>query len=84
MPHSPFRPRFNGRIARYALAGIFGLCCVVIGASWFVAGKGALVAGFPGSLAEAAACTAGGVAVTLWAMARLRREWRLPEAEMSP
>jgi len=64
--------------ARYALAGVYGLFCLAVGGSWFVAGKGAIVAGFPSSLAEAAACSAGGVAVTLWAAFRLRRARREP------
>ena len=77
MPNStirPLRPRLTARIAVYALADIFGLFCVVIGASWFAAGKGAILANFPGSLVEAVACTAGGTAVMIWAVARIRRE----------
>lgn len=70
----PPRPRLTVRILAYALADVFGLACVSIGASWFVAGKGAIVAGFPSSLAEAVACTAGGVVVMLWAVARILRE----------
>jgi hypothetical protein len=58
----------------YALADVAGLSCVGIGASWFAAGKGAIVTGFPNSAAEAVACTAGGVAVMLWAIARILRE----------
>ncbi|MDR1996526.1 hypothetical protein [Azonexus sp.] len=74
MPH-PSRPRLIGRIVLYALAGVFGLSCVVIGGSWFAAGKGTIITGVPGSLVEAVACTAGGVAVMLWAKARILREW---------
>ncbi|MCG2578490.1 hypothetical protein LZ012_15955 [Dechloromonas sp. XY25] len=70
----PSLPRLTARIAAYALADIFGLFCVVTGASWFAAGKGAVVANFPNSLAEAVACTAGGAAVMVWAVARIRRE----------
>lgn len=70
----PPRPRLTGRIAAYALADVFGLTCVGIGASWFAAGKGAILAKFPSSPAEAAACTTGGVAVMIWAVARIRRE----------
>lgn len=70
----PPRPRLTVRILAYALADVFGLFCVSIGASWFVAGKGAIIAGFPSNLAEAVACTAGGVVVMLWAMARILRE----------
>lgn len=70
----PPRPRLTARILAYALADVFGLACLSIGASWFVAGKGAIVAGFPSSLAEAVACTAGGVVVMLWAVARILRE----------
>ena len=87
MPPSPFRPprlSLTGRIARYALSGLFGLFCLLIGGSWFVAGKGAIMAGFPGSLAEATASTAGGLAVTLWAAYRLRRECRAPADAREP
>lgn len=70
----PPRPRLTARILAYALADVFGLASVSIGASWFAAGKGAIVAGFPSSLAEAVACTAGGVVIMLWAVARIQRE----------
>jgi hypothetical protein len=70
----PPRPRLTARIATYALADVFGLACVAIGGSWFASGKGAIVAGFPSSLAEAVACTAGGVVVMFWAASRILRE----------
>lgn len=70
----PPRPRLTGRIAAYALIDVFGLTCVAIGGSWFAAGKGAILADFPSSLAEAVACAAGGIAVMLWAVARILRE----------
>lgn len=70
----PPRPRLTGRIAAYALADVFGLSCVGIGGSWFAAGKGAILSNFPTSLVEAVACTAGGVAVMIWAVARILRE----------
>lgn len=69
-------PNRNGRIVAYALAGLYGLAFFVVGASWFVAGKGALVVNFPSSLAEAVAGTAGGAVVAVWAVARIRRERR--------
>jgi hypothetical protein len=70
----PPRPNLTGPIALYALADVFGLSCVAIGASWFAAGKGALLTNFPTSLAEAVACTAGGVAVMIWSIAHILRE----------
>lgn len=70
----PPRPELTGRILLYALADVFGLACVAIGASWFAAGKGTVLAHFPTSTAEAVACTAGGVAVMFWAAARILRE----------
>ena len=70
----PPRPTLTGPIFLYALADMFGLACVGIGASWFAAGKGAILADFPTSTVEAVACTAGGVAVMLWAVARILRE----------
>lgn len=73
-PLRPPRPRLTARIFAYAIADVFGLGCVGIGASWFAAGKGAIVANFPNSSAEAVACTAGGVAVMFWAVARILRE----------
>jgi hypothetical protein len=73
-PLRPPRPRLTGPILVYALADVFGLSCVGIGGSWFVAGKGAVFVNFPGSLAEAVACTAGGVVVMIWAVARILRE----------
>ncbi len=70
----PPRPRLTLRILAYALADVFGLACIAIGATWFVGKKGLFVAGFPASLAEAVACTAGGAAVMFWAVARILRE----------
>jgi hypothetical protein len=61
---------------------MFGLACVGIGASWFAAGKGAILADFPTSAVEAVACTAGGVAVMLWAVARILRELAKQSPEM--
>lgn len=70
----PPRPNLTGPIFLYALADVFGLACVGIGASWFVAGTGAIIANFPTSVAEAVACTTGGAAVMLWAVSRILRE----------
>jgi len=73
-PLRPPRPRLTGPILLYAIADVFGLSCLGIGASWFAAGKGAILANFPSSAAEAVACTAGGIAVMIWAVARILRE----------
>lgn len=73
-PLRPPRPRLTARIFAYAIADVFGLACVAIGASWFAAGKGTVVANFPTSTAEAVACTAGGVVVMFWAASRILRE----------
>lgn len=70
----PPRPSLTGPIFLYALVDVFGLACVGIGASWFAAGKGAILANFPNSAIEAVVCTAGGAAVMLWAVARILRE----------
>jgi len=74
----PPRPNLTGPVVFCAAAGVFGLVCVAIGASWFAAGKGAILANFPGSAVEAVACTAGGLAVMLWAIARISRKTRKP------
>ena len=78
----PPRPALTGPIFLYALVDMFGLACVGIGASWFAAGKGAIVADFPTSTVDAVACTAGGVAVMLWAVARILRELAKQSPEM--
>lgn len=78
----PPRPRLTGRILFYALADVFGLSCVAIGASWFVERKGAILANFPTSVAEAVACTAGGVVVMIWAVARILGELAKQAPEM--
>ena len=70
----PPRPRLTLRIAAFALADVFGLSCVGIGASWFAQGKGAIFANFPTSTAEAVACAAGGTVVLFWAAARILGE----------
>ena len=78
----PPRPRLTGRIFAYAMVDVFGLSCVGIGASWFATGKGAILANFPASTAEAVACTVGGAAVMLWAVARILREIAKQAPEM--
>lgn len=78
----PPRPRLTGRIFLYAVADVFGLSCVGIGASWFAAGKGAILTGFPASTVEAVVCTAGGVAVMIWAVSRILRELAKQAPEM--
>lgn len=70
----PPRPTLTGPIFLYALVDMFGLACVGIGASWFAGGKGAILNDFPTSTVEAVACSAGGVAVMLWAAGRILRE----------
>lgn len=78
----PPRPRLTGKIFLYALADVFGLSCVGIGASWFAAGKGAILSDFPSSIAEAVACTAGGGVVMIWAVSRILRELAKQAPEM--
>ncbi len=81
-PNRPPRPRFTGRLFVYAVADVFGLSCVAIGGSWFVANKGAVLANFPNSMAEAVACTAGGLAVMIWAIGKILRELARQGPEM--
>ncbi len=78
----PPRPRLTGRIAAYALADVFGLTCLALGASWFATGKGAIIEGFPASTAEAVACTGGGLLVMFWAVTRILRELAQQAPEM--
>lgn len=78
----PPRPRLTGRIFLYGMVDVFGLFCVAIGASWFAAGKGAVLAGFPASTAEAVASTLGGLVVMLWAVSRILREIASQAPEM--
>lgn len=78
----PPRPRLTGRIFAYGMVDVFGLACVAIGASWFAAGKGAILANFPTSTAEAVACTVGGVVVMIWSVSRILREIAKQAPEM--
>jgi len=78
----PPRPRLTGRIFAYGMLDVFGLACVAIGASWFAAGKGAILTNFPTSTAEAVACTAGGVVVMIWSVSRILREIAKQAPEM--
>jgi hypothetical protein len=64
------------------MADVFGLSCVGIGASWFAAGKGAILANFPTSTVEAVACTLGGAAVMIWSVSRILREIAKQSDEM--
>lgn len=72
------RTASSPRFLAYALADAFGVFCTAVGSSWFFAGKGALLADFPHSLAEAVAATAGGIAVMIWAMHKMLLELRHP------
>lgn len=78
----PPRPRLTGPIFLYAIADVFGLACIAIGASWFAGSKGAILENFPNSAVEAVACTAGGIVVMLWAVARILREIAKQAPEM--
>ena len=78
----PPRPRLTGRIFAYGMVDVFGLACVAIGASWFAAGKGAILANFPTSTAEAVACTLGGVVVMIWSVSRILSEIAKQAPEM--
>ena len=78
----PPRPRPTGRIFAYALVDVFGLSCVGTAAGGFPAGKGATLANFPPPPAEAVACTAGGAAVMIWAVAHILREIAKQAPEM--
>ena len=78
----PPRPRLTGPIFWYGMLDVFGLSCVGVGASWFAAGKGAILANFPTSTAEAVTCTLGGAAVMIWAVSRILREISKQSAEM--
>ena len=76
------RPKLTGPIFAYAMVDVFGLSCVGIGASWFAAGKPAILSNFPTSTVEAVACTAGGIVVMLWSVARILREIAKQAPEM--
>lgn len=78
----PPRPTLTGPIFGFALLDVFGLSCVGIGASWFAAGKGAILSDFPNSAVEAVACTAGGITVMIWAVGRILREIAKQAPEM--
>lgn len=68
------RRRLTWRSLHHAAAGLFGVLCAAIGLIWLASGKRAVIPDFPTTLAEAVVCTAGGIAVTIWAILRLKRE----------
>ncbi|MFZ2268382.1 MAG: hypothetical protein WAV95_12485 [Azonexus sp.] len=78
----PPRPNLTGPIFGFALLDVFGLSCVGIGASWFAAGKGAILSNFPNSAGEAVVCTVGGIVVMIWAVGRILREIAKQAPEM--
>ena len=73
-PQRPPRPRLTGRIFLYGLVDIFGLTCIALGGIWLFTHQPVLIRDFPGSLAEAIACLAGGLAVMIWAVAHIIQE----------
>lgn len=78
MPETSSRPRLTVRLLAYVAADAFGVFCLALGTSWFFAGRGALLPGFPNSLVEAVAASAGGLAVMAWAMFKLLGHLRRP------
>lgn len=66
------------RLLLFILADLFGTVCVVLGASFFVTGRAALLPGFPIAADQAGASLLGGLAVIAWAVWHLLRELKSP------
>ena len=73
-PQRAIRPRLTLRIFLYGVVDIFGLTCLAISAMWLANGQHVLTTSFPNNTAEAVAGIAGGLAVMLWAVAKILRE----------
>ena len=67
------------RLMLFIVADLFGVFCVVIGASWFFAGPKPLLFNFPTSLVEAVTSIVGGMAVMGWAVSNLIAILRRPQ-----
>lgn len=76
------RPRLTLRILGFACADIFGLTTLAIGATWFIDKKPAVLATFPGSMAEAIVCSAGGIVVMTWGVINVLKELSKQAPEM--
>jgi hypothetical protein len=68
------RPRLTLKILLYAIFDAVGMVCFATGAMWFAQGKSLFISGFPTGIMEALAVTVGGLALMLWAAARILRE----------
>lgn len=62
---------FVQRLLIFLLADLFGVLCLVLGTVWLVAGYRPPLLRFPDHPAEAVACVAGGIVVSIWAAAKL-------------
>ena len=68
------RPRLTLAILLFAAIDIVGMLLFATGAMWFAHGKPLFIPGFPGSMVEAGAATAGGLLLMFWAASRILRE----------
>jgi hypothetical protein len=68
------RPRLTLKILSYAIIDVIGMSCLATGALWLARGQALFIPGFPANLAEALAALIGGLALMLWAAARILRE----------
>jgi len=76
------RPRLTLRILGFACADIFGLTALAIGATWFIENRPAVLATFPGSMAEAVVCSASGLVLMVWGVVNVLKEMAKQAPEM--
>lgn len=68
------RPRLTLKIVYYALFDVAGMLLFASGLMWLLREESLFSRSFPASTAEAAVATVGGIALMLWAAARILRE----------
>lgn len=76
------RPKLTWRIFSYACADIFGLTVLAISATWFIDYRPAVLATFPGNMAEAIVGSVAGFVVMFWGVAHVLRELAKQAPEM--
>lgn len=73
-PQRAPRPRLTVTIFKFALLDVVGMLLLALGVAYFAQGPGAFFKAFPSTGMEAAFVTAAGVALMIYAVARILRE----------
>jgi membrane protein implicated in regulation of membrane protease activity len=72
--NKPLRPQLTPMVLLYALFDILGMVIFATGGAWFSTGRTLFVPNFPTGAFEAILAMLSGIALMIWAAARILRE----------